>query len=66
MSKRRVMLIDDEAAIRSTLKQSIDWDKFNMEVVGEADSGSEAINVIDGLLPDLLFVDIKMPFFKWC
>ncbi len=33
-----------------------------MEVVGEAASGIEAINIIDELRPDIAFVDISMPF----
>ena len=33
-----------------------------MEVVGEAASGIEAINVIDDMKPDIAFVDISMPF----
>ncbi len=58
----RVMLIDDERAIRGLLKALIDWQRFSMELVGEASSGIEAINIIDELKPDIVFVDIKMPF----
>lgn len=58
----RVMLIDDEKSARNLLKASLDWDKVNMEVVGEASSGIEAINIIDDIRPDLAFVDISMPF----
>lgn len=62
MRKIRVMLVDDESAIRNILKLSVSWERYGMEVVGEADSGSEAINSIDAIMPDLLVVDIKMPF----
>ena len=58
----RVMLIDDEQSARSLLRESIDWASLDMEVVGEAASGIEAINVIDDFRPDLAFVDISMPF----
>ena len=58
----RVMLIDDEESARKLMRASIDWDSLNMEVVGEAASGIEAINVIDDILPDIAFVDISMPF----
>ena len=58
----RVMLIDDEESARKLMRASIDWKSLNMEVVGEAASGIEAINVIDDLLPDIAFVDISMPF----
>lgn len=58
----RVMLIDDEASARNLMRSSIDWKSLEMEVVGEAASGIEAINVIDDLKPDIAFVDISMPF----
>ncbi|MBR6382058.1 MAG: response regulator [Lachnospiraceae bacterium] len=58
----RVLIIDDEESARKLLRASIPWQDLNMEVVGEAASGIEAINVIDDLKPDLAFVDISMPF----
>ncbi|MBO4291088.1 MAG: response regulator [Lachnospiraceae bacterium] len=58
----RVMLIDDEQSARKLMRASIDWASLNMEVVGEAASGIEAINVIDEMKPDVAFVDISMPF----
>lgn len=57
-----VMLIDDEQSARNLLKASINWQSLDMEVVGEATSGIEAINVIDDMKPDIAFVDISMPF----
>lgn len=58
----RVMIIDDEKAIRGLLKSSVDWERLNMQVAGEAESGIEAINTIDEMRPHIAFVDIKMPF----
>lgn len=58
----RVMLIDDEQSVRKLLRAMVDWNSLNMEVVGEAASGIEAINTIDELRPDIAFVDISMPF----
>lgn len=58
----RVMIIDDERALRNLLKASIDWESLGFEVVGEAGSGIEAVNTIDRFQPDLIFVDIQMPF----
>lgn len=60
--KIRVMIIDDEASARNLMRAAIRWESLNMEVVGEAASGIEAINVIDDLKPDIAFVDISMPF----
>lgn len=58
----RVMVIDDEVSARRLLQESMDWASFGMELVGEASSGIEAINIIDELRPDITFVDIAMPF----
>lgn len=58
----RVMLIDDELSVRRLLQKSIDWETLGMELVGEASSGIEAINIIDDLHPDIIFVDVCMPF----
>ena len=56
------MIIDDEVSARKLLQAAIDWKSLDMELVGEASSGIEAINIIDDLHPDIVFVDICMPF----
>lgn len=56
------MLIDDEQSARKLMRASINWEQFDMEIVGEAENGIEAINVIDEMRPDIAFVDISMPF----
>ena len=58
----RVMLVDDEVSVRRLLQSTIDWESAGMCLVGEASSGIEAINIIDDLRPDIVFVDICMPF----
>lgn len=58
----RVMIIDDEAKMRNLLKHTIKWELLGFQVVGESNSGIEAINTIDDLRPDIVFVDIRMPF----
>lgn len=58
----RVMIIDDELSARRLLQASIDWEGLGIEFAGEASSGIEAINIIDDIKPDIVFVDISMPF----
>lgn len=60
--KYRIMLVDDEVAVRNLLKMSIDWTTFDMEIAGEAANGIEAINIIDEIRPHILVVDVRMPF----
>lgn len=56
------MIIDDEKSLRNLLKLAVKWDELGLEVAGEAASGIEAVNIIDEIKPDIVFVDIRMPF----
>ena len=58
----KVMMIDDEKSLRNLLKLTIAWEELGLEMAGEAESGIEAINIIDEVRPDIVFVDIRMPF----
>ncbi|MFE3904935.1 response regulator [Streptomyces sp. NPDC059153] len=56
----RVLLADDQALLRATFRMLIDsYD--DMEVVGEAADGKEAIELVRTLRPDLVVMDIRMP-----
>lgn len=59
---KRVMIVDDESPVRKLLQATISWEALGLEVVGEAASGIEAINTMDEINPDIIFVDICMPF----
>jgi two-component system LytT family response regulator len=55
-----VVIVDDEPIARAGLRDmlaEVDW----LSVVGEADSGPAAVEVIDRLKPELVFLDIEMP-----
>ena len=60
MSKTRVMIVDDHALVRegiaAFLKMSAD-----IEVIGEAADGIEAIEGVKKLNPDIVIMDIAMP-----
>ncbi|NLM03550.1 MAG: response regulator, partial [Clostridiales bacterium] len=57
----KILLVDDEALEREALRIIIERGFSNVEVVGEARFGSEAI-ILDGKLnPDIILMDIKMP-----
>jgi two-component system nitrate/nitrite response regulator NarL len=60
MSKTRVLLVDDSALIRRTVRPLFDsHPKF--EVVSEAEHGREAVEKAPGLRPDLVILDLSMP-----
>jgi two-component system response regulator YesN len=58
----KVLIIDDEPKIRRGLKSLIHKAELGMEVVGEAEDGEMALEVAKETLPDILLVDICMPF----
>ncbi|MEH7333913.1 response regulator [Neobacillus drentensis] len=58
----KLLIADDEVIIRRGLKAAVDWEKFSIEVVGEAEDGELALEMAKELKPDLLFLDICMPF----
>lgn len=58
----KVLIVDDEPKIRRGLKSLIERAKLDMEVVGEAEDGEMALEVAKETLPDILLVDICMPF----
>lgn len=60
ISKLRIVLADDHLMIRDGLKSLI-HSQPDLEVVGEAGNGREALRQVKELQPDLLIMDISMP-----
>lgn len=56
----KILLVDDHDLLRTGLKKLL-HDTKEVEVIGEAGSGEEALKVADELQPDLVLMDIKMP-----
>jgi two-component system response regulator YesN len=61
MMMYRVMIVDDEPIIRRGIRNSIAWNEHEMEIVGEAANGQEALDIADRLQPDIVIADICMP-----
>ena len=57
----RVMIVEDEELLRKGLIFTFDWASLNCLIVGEARNGSEGLEMIRSLNPDLVITDIKMP-----
>jgi len=56
----RVLVADDEAIIRRGLRRLLDR-QHDLEVVGEAANGRQAVAAIRALQPDAVFLDVQMP-----
>ena len=60
MTKIRVLLVDDHAILRAGLRSLLaTYD--DIEVVGEASNGEEAIQMVRSLQPDVIVMDVMMP-----
>ena len=56
----RILIADDHAVVRRGLRALIDTEP-NMEVVGEASDGVEAVDQASELQPDVILLDMVMP-----
>ncbi|MEA2540214.1 MAG: two-component system, LytTR family, response regulator, partial [Acidobacteriaceae bacterium] len=56
----RTFLADDEPAARVRLRRLLDR-HTQVKIIGEAANGIEAVEAIERLRPELLFLDIQMP-----
>jgi two-component system LytT family response regulator len=56
----RTVIAEDEPLARQRLRRFIERDP-RLELVGEAESGMAAVELIDRLAPDVVFLDVQMP-----
>lgn len=57
----KVIVLEDEPAVRKELVLLTPWDALDLVCVGEADSGDEGLELIKTILPDIIITDIRMP-----
>lgn len=57
----KVLIADDEPVIREGIREAVDWQKLQMEVVDEAEDGEEALELALEHMIDILLVDLNMP-----
>jgi two-component system LytT family response regulator len=56
----RVLIVDDEAPARERLRRFLEAVQ-EIEIIGEAQNGIQAVDIIETDRPDLVFLDIQMP-----
>jgi len=60
-SRYTVVVAEDEELLLNSLIQKIESMDLNFEVIGKAQTGTQALDLVKELAPDLLISDIKMP-----
>ena len=61
LTKRKVIIADDEQHICHLIKALIEWEEYGLEVTGFANDGNRAFKMCEEFSPDLLITDIRMP-----
>ena len=62
----KILIIDDEYTIRHGIATVIRKYNERWTIVGEASDVSQALSIIRQERPDVIFLDIKMPIFRFC
>lgn len=57
----KVVVADDEENVCRLICNLVDWASFDMQIVGTANNGFEALEQVERLSPDLMVTDIRMP-----
>jgi NarL family two-component system response regulator LiaR len=56
----RILLVDDHEVVRQGVRAFFDVQE-GFEVIGEAESGAEAVKIVENLVPDVVLMDLIMP-----
>ncbi len=60
MNPIKILVVDDHPLLREALRTAVE-DEPDMQVIGEATNGEEALEVLDKLNPDVILLDLLMP-----
>lgn len=57
----QIMIVDDEPMMRMAIRNLVDWQSINCQVVAESSNGKEALEYMKHTMPDVILTDIVMP-----
>ncbi len=57
----KMIVVDDEYLVRMGIRNTIEWEKYGIEIIGEATNGKAGLQMALELKPDIIITDIKMP-----
>jgi len=56
-----VLIADDETRLLQLIKELVDWKGLALELIGEAQDGLAALELIRARQPEIVITDIRMP-----
>jgi two-component system response regulator YesN len=57
----KLLIVDDEASVRSGLRECVDWKALGITIIGEAEDGEIALQMIQDTNVDIILMDVRMP-----
>lgn len=57
-----LLVVDDEYYVRRGIRETIEWEKYGIEIIGEAGDGEKGLELALLYKPDVILTDIIMPF----
>lgn len=61
MRRWGIVVVDDDAVMRLGMKTLIPWEDTEFDLLGEAENGREALELIQKCRPSIVITDMKMP-----
>lgn len=62
MNTYGVLLVDDEEEVIRVIMKKINWEGLGFSVIGYANNGMKALEMVEEFQPDVVMTDIKMPY----
>lgn len=57
-----VLLVDDEEEVIQVIMKKLNWEGLGFSVIGYANNGAKALEMVEEFQPDVVMTDIKMPY----
>ena len=62
MDTYTVLLVDDEEDVIQVIMKKINWEGLGFSVIGYANNGVKALEMVEEFQPDVVMTDINMPY----